>query len=590
MFKLLLIVLVLRLSNAFKIELENYTNIHNCVKKIIGNVVDESASLFFGSDSSGAKVFPDDIPNPYTVFDFEETCTRITKAYKIAGKKQLVLIHANDYLAAFLIYYALMHTVYASPISHTVPAITVMIILPHLTKTSLHYLYKQCWELSVVNFVVVTYDKTFKNNTVVVYTTDPQALENRCETRLDYLNVQNCNGNITIQFPNLLRKYSYCNLYYDRINRSSVDLLLSSKIKWFVIDTIVETLNMTLYYKPYASDKNYFSERFALRDRMFNVCYKLGWCTTFLGYSNFLSVFPYPKQLTPIESLQTTFKKTILVSILISFVCVAVIWWLISKYSRNEIHEDFIATMLTVYSITLLGSCNRSPLKTALRFVFITYVIYAVHIQTAFNSTLIRILTVPQYEFGIQSIEESDIPIIINKSTYEGIRDMNVIGINKKIMKKFIVVDKYEESTYTKNPLHKYPVFEFDDDFNKQRRLKNYTLYYTLGDTFIGTQYYTFAVYSYLHNSVDKIIVILRESGLTDKVRNDFEYVIKKKERIKNANSDDDGKVVNPVNNVYLIFVFWGIGMTLATCAFIGELLIPFIKNNKFMFQKRNQL
>ncbi|KAK4876296.1 hypothetical protein RN001_012718 [Aquatica leii] len=581
MFKLLLILLVLRLNDALKIEHEDYSNVHNCVKKVIGNVVDETATLLFATDSSGSNVFPNDIPNPYIVFDLERPCPLIPKVAKVTNKKQFVIIHAKDYLTVYIIFFSIMQGVYSWKICYTVPALTVMIILPYLTKSDLHELHKGIWERNTVNIVVVTYDTTFKNNTMLVYTTDPQALENRCEIRLDYVNIQNCNGNVTIKFPKLLRKYSYCKLYYDRIRRSSLER--TSEITWFVIDTIVETLNITLYYKPPTSQQNYyFSERFAISLRKFNKCYWLGWCTTYFGYANVLCVFPSPKQLAPIESLRITFKTAIWVLILISFVCVAVSWWLISRYSRNEIHEDFIATLLTTYSITLLGSCNRIPTKTALRFVFITYVIYAVHIQTAFNSTLIRILTVPQYELGIQSMEElseSDIPIIISKTNYDIVRDMNVTGIHKKIRGKLLVVDDHVTSTYTDNPLHNYPVFEFDDEFNNVRRVWNYTLYYTIGNTFIGTQYYTFAIYSYLHYSVDNIIVILRESGLTDKVRNDFEYVNKNEENIKNANSDDDGKVVITVNHVYPIFVFWGVGITLATCAFIGELLITFIKN-----------
>ncbi|KAF5284643.1 hypothetical protein FQR65_LT13474 [Abscondita terminalis] len=117
------------------------------------------------------------------------------------------------------------------------------------------------------------------------------------------------------------------------------------------------------------------------------------------------------------------FKRNLCMVVFIAFIFTATVWWLVEKF---YVQSSLSSVFLKVYSITISGSINAVPFRPPLRAIFITYVVYSIHIQTAFTSNLIQLFTIPQYEPHVSTLEDlavSNLSVVTSNDIYMSNRD-----------------------------------------------------------------------------------------------------------------------------------------------------------------------
>ncbi|KAF5282148.1 hypothetical protein FQR65_LT02845 [Abscondita terminalis] len=276
----------------------------------------------------------------------------------------------------------------------------------------------ELWYLGVKNFVVLVDYSNQYYNYQILYNSDPQEISNNCGKNLNSVTEQICDSDdITIEFPKLLRKYTNCVFGYF----STYDLESETQLGYVVTDFVLKFITQHLNSSFTQNEKNYELVDYFVHSGFLRFVTSSNPSAVFFSPKVIWAV-PKPKQIPLIEVLKVIFKKTVWVSIGFSFTIVSIIWWLIAKYRSNGIDDryNFTLVLLSVWESTILGCTKRVPVLWSLRFIFISYILYSIHIQAIINSKIVEILTIPQYDASIRNLaelSESNLQIITFKET-----------------------------------------------------------------------------------------------------------------------------------------------------------------------------
>ncbi|KAF5295394.1 hypothetical protein FQA39_LY13055 [Lamprigera yunnana] len=198
-----------------------------------------------------------------------------------------------------------------------------------------------------------------------------------------------------------------------------------------------------------------------------------------------------------------------------------------------------------------------------------------------FTSSLIRILTIPQYEPTIKTLDElanSDLSIITHNITFNTILNIESNTTLSKKIKNKVVLSNYNEIVKIiedERGLQKVAIPT--EGYNLEMFIRTYqrNLQHFLDESFLGqTNYIFISKETYIMPSLNEIIKILLESGLLQHHQNQYKNVLRNyTDIIEKENTAPSGNVVLSLDHLYPIFVFWGAGLILATVVFIIELL-----------------
>ncbi|KAF5276608.1 hypothetical protein FQA39_LY18572 [Lamprigera yunnana] len=349
------------------------------------------------------------------------------------------------------------------------------------------------WHFDIPDAIVLVYDYSLKSNFTEVFISNRLHPSNRCGALVKNMSRFSCNMINKTWKQQFFRNYNKCRVTY-RYELSETVNNKKNYITEIVLSEIVSTLNLTFFKKPksinVAANDNYLLSSTNMRSCIL----KSMFCGVTFMEDVLVWTIPSPKKLDSLEVFKLIFKWNSWILIFLSFIFTSFMWWAIS--SCKSLTGS--SAVLNVYSLTITGAIPTVPKCFSLRCLFLTYVIYAIHIQTGFTSNLVNLLTVPQYSV-IKTIEElvdTNLPILIPH------RSANIL-----------LNTTHEESgilNYQKNIYH--------------RMEKEYAMYY---------------------------------------------------EEMQNS----DEKIVLGMKHVYPIFLFWGVGMLLATVAFILEHVTYNVKN-----------
>ncbi|KAF5308554.1 hypothetical protein FQR65_LT18083 [Abscondita terminalis] len=286
------------------------------------------------------------------------------------------------------------------------------IIITSRSSVADYFLY--LWSLGLNNFVVLINKVDKRNMYQQLYTGDPQVISNNCGKAFNSFIEQSCDSDIVIEFPKPLRKYSNCIISYlsDFILQDSTQL--GYVTTEFLMNQI--TLHLNTSWVHYKSSLKTIHEVYSrvLRSVRFQNPSPIYFSPKVIW------AVPKPNKIPLVEVLKIIFKKTVWALITFSFLFVSIVWWFILKYTNNgaEYQCDFALSLLNVWELTILGCLNKVPMLWALRFILIGYIAYSIHIQTIISSKIVEILTIPQYEQGIQNLEQlvtSNLQVIISE-------------------------------------------------------------------------------------------------------------------------------------------------------------------------------
>ncbi|KAF5287878.1 hypothetical protein FQA39_LY15654 [Lamprigera yunnana] len=403
MVKLLLIVLYFKIVNLQLIVPKEKDDLRQCIHSLIGNISIGYSTVLFYSDNSYDYGFYNSIEISFINIDARRNIYNF-ESYRMGKEVIVISVSKTEQVRKFLMK---MHSVGLWSYRST-QIRRFIIILPFKEQRRLEEtLFPYLWKIHMVNVVCLYYDE----NKIKLYTSDPEHPANECGDIAQFIYQYGCNRIEKIKFPNPWRNYKDCTLiYWNRAPRAEHFSVIFFRV-FFVLETARQHLNFTIVINTATNITE--QQRFLIYVSHVSVCGSTSHeCSMPFVSNGLIWIVPAPNIIDALEVFKITFKQIVWILILVSFLFISIVWWYVSKCKH---HRSFVASVLDIYSATLLGYINRIPPFLSLRLIFVTYLFYATHIQTAFTSHLIRLLTVPQYDHSITSLDElsqSQLPIL----------------------------------------------------------------------------------------------------------------------------------------------------------------------------------
>ncbi|KAF5294619.1 hypothetical protein FQR65_LT19967 [Abscondita terminalis] len=382
------------------------------------------------------------------------------------------------------------------------------------------------WEEGVLHFVVLHYDLNRNDSYFRIFTSDPQVNSNNCGNDLNFINEQNCDSEMIIDFPKVLRKHHNCTLNYFTFDKFVSEIQIGYAASNFLMNLTVDYLNSKVRYCETNSDLEPFMVVGFFQRFMFHLPSTPVFCSM-----KSVWVVPQPKRIPLIEVIKVMFQKTVWVAILCSLFIITIVWWLIVKCKNKSNNE---------------------------------------------------ILTVPQYERAISSVEElsnSNLRIVINNSTKGYVFVQNDIQNDSRYKKLYQLVQGIEADEFVEEFFSCIKIGECASFLLGSEDYLNNTFLEvgsTVEDNSVTGAFdyvWGFLPKSYVFLTVNKIVYILIESGIIDR------FIIKIKSRKYRRNlPDSDEPIPLNVDHTYVIFIFLGAGLGIAVIIFIVEVLKKYYK------------
>ncbi|KAF5301866.1 hypothetical protein FQR65_LT08698 [Abscondita terminalis] len=518
----------------FNSMLTNYAELQNCVARTIENIFNETNSLLFLSEAGDEFAFPEIIRNPYVIANVDGL-KRPERFAKIFSNDENIVMHV-----------------------------------------------KQIEDVPKFNNLLGIFSKWPQENTFCLlckFRADQFATDNECGRKFKDYVIGDCNSTRKHKFPNVFRKYPNCNILYGNIESwMHFRELKETYVTFKFLQTIAYALNMS--FSHYHDKINFIEGSYlAVFKSNNNKTYFSIKDTVVFYYEDMVWNVPPPKRISSLAVLKITFKPLLWLFVLLAFFATSTVWWLLEKVLKKESITCF-EVFLGVYSITLLGLTQRVPNTWGLRYAYITYIIYAIHIQTAFTSNLIQILTVAQYEPYINSLQdlaESNLSILIRDDTFNWLNSVDTKSIlHKKIYEKFVILTPidFHEAILRKNLTNSSILWNYDL-FNYYERRLNKTLHYFVDNSFSGTTKSSFSGYSIVNlwPAFNRAVSVLFEAGFVDSYVSIFQKRNIKYYHESGFMNMNENKAVITLGHMSSIFTIWILGLFLGFVAFVIEVL-----------------
>ncbi|KAF5301869.1 hypothetical protein FQR65_LT08701 [Abscondita terminalis] len=395
--KLFAVLVLLKEAIGLKPFVKQQMELNSCVVHTINNIFNENNSILFVSEVGEEFGFLDEFTNPYA----------IANTYGVQRPEAITNLFLNNHnvVAHFVHMKELSKFIYFWNVFYRAQSkSTILFIRYFVDLGDIGGIFIYLWRYNFYNVVVIGYDHNF---IPTLYYSDQFAIKNYCGKKFEDYIIGDCNSTKKYQFPPVIRRYPNCQLFDARpqINHFYNVLNLYNSTR-SLLQIIRFMLNVTENFPP----TSYLTVILGY----FGDDYQAGAFTIPFYYDDVIWSVPIPNLIPPPIVLKVVFKPTLWLLVILALIFTSIAWWLVAKIFKQNTWNNLHGTIFDVFSITMLGSSNNVPVKWALRYAFLGYVIYAIHIQTAFTSNLTQILTTPQYEPYVKNLEDlahSNLPI-----------------------------------------------------------------------------------------------------------------------------------------------------------------------------------
>ncbi|KAF5301867.1 hypothetical protein FQR65_LT08699 [Abscondita terminalis] len=564
-----------KIAVGFKPILNNYTELQNCVAHTIDNIFDEENSLLFLSDVGDEFAFPEIIKNPYAIAN-KNGLEQPDRFAKIFSNDENIILHLKQFAEVKMFNNLL------TPFINWPQENIFLLVVRILGANSIRYAFEWLWKCNFFNVVVIGYNENYQPT--LIYS-DQFATSNECGRKFKNYVTGDCNSTSKHKFPNLFRKYPNCNIVYGDIETwRYYEDLKETYVSFKFLKTTAYALNMSFLYnhdKIKAEEGSYLAVFKSSNDNSFfsiknSVVYY---------YEDMVWNVPPPKRISSLAVLKITFKPLLWLFVVLAFFSTSTLWWLLEKVLKEDSRSCF-DVFFGVYSITLLGSIQRVPKIWALRYTFIAYVIYAIHIQTAFTSNLIQILTIAQYEpqiNNLQDLADSNLSILVRDDTFNWLNTIDTkTSVHKKIFDKFRILSPldFHNAVLFENQTNS-SIFWNYDLFNFYERHLNKSLYYFVDNSFSGTTKSSFSGFSIVNlwPAFNRAVSVMFEAGIVDSYSSIFQKMNIKYYYDHGFVSVEDGTKVITLEHVSSVFVILILGLSSSLITFLIEILLTTFYN-----------
>ncbi|KAF5282115.1 hypothetical protein FQA39_LY17688 [Lamprigera yunnana] len=440
-----------------------------------------------------------------------------------------------------------------------------LIVYPSQNVSELKNIFTYFLEFDIIDVIVIAHNLSDTR----VYTWNPYHPSNKCGKEFNFQTEDDC-GFFNLSVVKRKQQFNKCDVAYVYQVDSDLDRQIDrvSYVSGFIFDVLIMDINATLIFKKGHRLKENKKGVYVRLNNLNRRCISEYSCSAVFDRNVFLLTVPPPKMINPMDVFKIVFKTHVWLLIFFTFVLTSIIWWLISWCNWGT---SFTDALLKVYSLTIFSAMDKIPSIVSLRFIFIAYVLYAIHIQSIFTSNLVKLLTNTHFEPIIETLEqlaEAGLPILTVNSQIYHFRNTERYNelVYKKLAGNSYVINETEyinsmvnETVLKHNSLFISTILLYrmahthDIKFQVISDTDSFGVSCTLFASKFGTP---------LIISIDRIMTVLCETGLmTLKTRQFDEYMKKFKNKFKydcfDVDKSAEAKVLS-LTHVYPVFVFWG--------------------------------
>ncbi|KAF5294119.1 hypothetical protein FQA39_LY13490 [Lamprigera yunnana] len=427
--RILLLLFIVRIVSSKLEIIENTDELTSCVSTVSRLIFDEGNTIYFISDNDNLQIFPKSYG--YINININKSILNLKQLYG-----QNFIIHVEDASLNDTINQMTSSSIWYQRRS---PKGRFIIVT---TQTNIQQLFVTLWDHILINAVVVLHQKG-TNATILM--SNPHAPGNKCGTYVENYYSEKCEKVKIISFLKPFRSFNGCTLEILTIKNV---FNLPGNYFQRLIKIMENKLNVTT--KPMRDVNNLLTSKLFLF-----LFYNYALHNVFERGINMLAlnvmwIVPVADEKSALKALTSIFQLDLWLFVLGSFTVIVIFWTLVVKCYNKSI--DFSGIFLKVYHMTLMGSLHQIPKYTTLKYIFLTYIVYAVHIQSIYTSNLVRILTIAQYEKQISNIydlADSDLPIYTINEVIQFSFKKNVNyerEVSEKIFKRLITITSAQEA------------------------------------------------------------------------------------------------------------------------------------------------
>ncbi|KAB0792255.1 hypothetical protein PPYR_14214 [Photinus pyralis] len=440
----------------------------------------------------------------------------------------------------------------------------VLIITDHVR--SVEMIFSLLWSYDIVYVAVLVINKETSS---FLFTANPFDVQNNCGRVSNTIHMQSCDDAIIDTIPHPIRNYHGCPMefsftpitrYLDKLNR-----------KTFTFNSAVEMLNVSLKLRQNNHGK------MSVHDGNLGTSVRGRFYLSHV-YSRDIMVWIVPptNAISALEILVVNFELEVWILVWVVFALFSLAWYVLDKF-KTSLGEIVLKT----FGITLFGSTTSITQSSRLRFVILCYIIYSVHIQTAYVSNLMRLMASPPTRQPIRNLKElleANIPICFASSAVEVRHAAEVPGLRtiyRKIMSKNCPRKSYDPrlllETWSAGPNFSIAI-PLKTLHSEVLSLRLRTPNYFIDNHILPPLMLTFAARcTYTIDSLNTVIDPLTERGLYEKLDRDREYYEDSQKRELPQDEEVVALSLGHLNGIFIVYLF---GVVLSVMAFAAELIV----------------
>uniref|UniRef100_A0A1Y1K8T7 Ionotropic glutamate receptor C-terminal domain-containing protein n=1 Tax=Photinus pyralis TaxID=7054 RepID=A0A1Y1K8T7_PHOPY len=529
-----------------------------CVEKVIQTIFgDETLHCVFNESMD---LLPSNIRNPRVVININ---------HRIPGNSRTVF---NNYIFEVNNFDSLKRCVwFLNGISiggmFELYKIRLLVITDHVRHVLMIFEFLWRYGFTYLAILVIDKDEDAKS---FLFTGNPQDVENYCGIIPNTIQAQNCDQAIEDTIPHPIRDHHECSIEFHTSHLTYFTQHLDKlHRKNFTIVVAVEMLNVSLNtpkkkHVLITVDDGVLISAIGKGNRMSHVYIRdvMVW------------VVPPTDAISALEILAVNFDVEVWILVSVIFAIFTMAWYVLDKF-KTSLGEIVLKT----FGITLFGSTSRITQSSKLRFVILCYIIYSVHIQTAYVSNLMRLMSSPPRRQPIRNLKElleADIPMCMDSSaTY--VSNSHMVPEIRKIYDKIVVRSCPIRSHDPRVLLERWsarPNFSIAIPLKTlhalaldlRLRIPNYFIDKHILPPLMQT--FAYGRSGSIIDSLNIIIDRLIDSGLYDKLDRDRSSYDDSKRRELPQDEEVVALSLEHLNGIFIVFCF---GMVLSIMAFIGE-------------------
>lgn len=447
-------------------------------------------------------------------------------------------------------------------------------------KESLEYL----WKFNIINLIIIVENVHNNNCALKIYRANPFESSSKCArfAKINFIGCSNSISNLTF----LNNKPTLQGCHFKVVHSVDIKDLMAGRREVFtnvikIINLLGELLKASVSFEIEHDIKRSINNETnditlsSFLVRLGNLYENYDVSDYFLS-DDMVWILPKSPTVSGYKILTSIFKMSTGMLIFGIILMVTFFMWLGAIFISERIaFRNLLRCLLGVLVFTIGSATNIVPRTNALRTLTVFYLLYCMQISNIFQGQLISVLTEPEREPPIETIEEFSkfyLPIVAPMIT----RQVMLMRINESVYKRIMEKATFKES------------FNMEDNVIRVALYRNVT---TLSGKFIISKTYPqlrtmvdiidhdtgllpleLVVYMkkghYVFDILNKLLSRITESGFQDKALNE----IFEKKPIK-LSQTDKLNISLRLEHLSIIFQLWAAGLVSATLVFLLEIV-----------------